>query len=220
MRSITAFSLAVALGLAPAALAADAQKPHEHKGLLKPYPQPPPPIPLTAADKAALEKGEPVMKTLEGDSGGRGAAVFRVNAPADVVWSVIGDFPSYPKWIDNVEETEVYKKTPSTKDVRFELSSLGFSVEYFIHHMYGKAGDTHWCTWTLDYGRNSDLDDSVGYWRVTPVEGKPGQTQVEYSVDLKVKGWVPGFIRSLLVDKGLKEATQWVKIQSEKRVKG
>lgn len=219
MRLITPLLAALALIAAPAAWAADANKPHEHKGVLKPYKQPPPPVSLTAKDQAALGKGEPVMKTLEGESGGRGAAVFRVNAPPDVVWGVISDFKSYPKWIDNVEEIEVYKTTPSTKDVRFELSAIGFSVEYFIHHMYGQADDTYWCTWTLDYARNSDLDDSVGSWRVSPVAQSPGQSQVEYSVDLRVKGWVPGFIRSLLVDKGLKEATQWVKVQSEKRVK-
>jgi hypothetical protein len=72
-------------------------------------------------------------------------------------------------------------------------------------------------TWTLDYSRSSDLDDSVGFWRVTPVEGAPDRAQVEYSVDIAISSWVPGFVRNLLVDDGLKQATSWVKVQSEKR---
>lgn len=204
--------------LAPPALAADASKPHEHQGVIKPYQGAPPAVPLTAADKAKLEQGKPVMKTFEeGEAGGRGVAIFRVNAPPEVVWSVIRDFSRYPEWIDNVEKARIYHQKGDHIDVHFELSALGFSVEYFIAHRCGQTGDARWLTWTLDYAKQSDLDDSVGFWRVTPVEGKPDVTQVEYSVDLRVKGWVPGFIKSLLVNKGLKEATQWVRVQAEKR---
>jgi hypothetical protein len=46
----------------------------------------------------------------------------------------------------------------------------------------------------------------------------PGMSQVEYSVSLSL-GWVPGFIKNLIVDKGLEEATVWVRVQSEKRQK-
>lgn len=205
----------LALGSAGGALAADVGKPHEHKGVLKPYPRPPPPLKLSEKEQARLDEMKPVMRQNEGDGGGRGMAIFKVNASPDVTWAVINDFASYPKWIDEVKKAEVYKKDGGKIDVAFTIKSFPVTIDYFIHHDYDMAG--RWGTWTLDYSRESDLDDSVGFWRVSPVEGNPGQSIVEYSVDIKIKGWVPGFIREMLVDNGLKQATSWVKIQSEKR---
>jgi ribosome-associated toxin RatA of RatAB toxin-antitoxin module len=203
--------------LAPgAALAADAAKPHEHQGKLKPYARPPPPLELSDAEKKALGEGRPVMRQTEGDAtSGRGMAVFRVDASPDVVWATINDFGSYPKWIDGVKKCAVYKKEGGLIDVEFQVSSFPVSADYFIHHDFDMAN--RWGTWTLDYTRNSDLDDSVGFWRVNPAPGDRNQSLVEYSVDVAAKAWLPGFVRTLIVDTGLKQATQWVKVQSEKK---
>jgi hypothetical protein len=206
--------LLIAALFSATALAADPSKPHPHKGVLKPYPRPPPPLKLTDAEKARLDQGKPVMRQLEGESGGRGMAVFRVNAPPDVVWATINEFSSYPKWIDEVKKCDVYKRDGGNIDVAFRISSFPVTIDYYIHHEYDMTN--RWGTWTLDYSRESDLDDSVGFWRVTP-DGDDSKSLVEYSVDIKIKGWVPDFIRELLVDKGLKQATSWVKVQSEKR---
>jgi ribosome-associated toxin RatA of RatAB toxin-antitoxin module len=184
--------------------------------VLPPYGQLPPPQ-FSAADLAQLRSGQAIRRQTEGASGGRGLAIFRVQAPPDVVWAVINDFDQYPKWIHNVDKCQVYQRDGGNIDVDFVISGLGFSAEYYIHHMYHPA--EHWGTWTLDYSRESDLDDSVGFWRVTPWAEDPRQSVVEYSVDVRVRGWVPGFIRGLFVDKGLTQATEWVKVQSEARVK-
>ena len=214
---IPALIVAAAVGAFGAAHAADVNKPHPHKGVLKPYPRPPAPPTLSDKERTQLVSGKPVMQQTEGEAGGRGLAVFRVNAPPDLVWATINDFKSYPKFIDEVKDIEVYKKDGGKIDVRFHIASWGVSLEYFIHHDYDM--ENRWGTWTLDYSRESDLDDSVGFWRVTPVDGQPEQSQVEYSVDIAVKGWVPGFVRGMLVDNGLKAATSWVKVQSERRYK-
>lgn len=208
-------ALLVSSSVAGVAFAADATKPHGHKGVLKPYARPPPPLVLTDKEKARLDQGKAVMRQLEGEAGGRGMAIFRVAASPDVVWAIINDFSSYPKWIDEVKKCDTYRKEGGKIDVAFKISSFPVTIEYFIAHDYDMAN--RWGTWTLDYNRDSDLDDSVGFWRVTPVEGDPTRSMVEYSVDIKIKGWVPEFVRDLLVDKGLKQATSWVKVQSEKR---
>lgn len=208
---------ALSLALSLPASAADASKPHEHKGVLKPYPEKYAPVSLSEAEKKQVAAGKPVFKKTEGDAGGRGIAIFQVNASPDVVWDVLKSFESYPKWIDNVDEIEVYRKKGEDIDVRFEISAMGFSVEYFIAHKFRE--DSRYATWTLDYTRQSDLGDSVGFWKVDPVEGNPNAAVVTYSVDIQIKSWVPGFIRTLLVDNGLKEATSWVKQVSEKRAK-
>ncbi|MDP2339623.1 MAG: SRPBCC family protein [Deltaproteobacteria bacterium] len=218
LSSLLAFVAAAAVVVAAApVLAADPTVPHEHKGKLKPYPRPPKPLVLADTEKAVLLTGKPVMRQTEGEGGGRGLAVFVVNAPPDLAWSTIQDFKSYPKWIPEVKICDVYQKNGGKIDVHFQVASFPVTIDYYIRHDYDLAN--RWGTWTLDYDRQSDLDDSVGFWRVSPVEGSPDQAQVEYSVDIALKGWVPGFVRSILVDNGLKQATQWVKVQSEKRFK-
>ena len=68
----------------------------------------------------------------------------------------------------------------------------------------------------LDYSKESDLDDSTGYWLIYPSPTDPNKTRVEYSVDIRIKGWVPSFIEDMLADQGLEDATRWVKRESEK----
>lgn len=208
-------ALLIASVPASPAFAADKDKPHPHKGVLKPYPRPPPPLKLTAAEQALIDAGKPVMRQAEADAGGRGTAIFAVKASPDVTWATINEFASYPKFIKEVKKCEVYKRNGGKIDVEFKIESFPVEITYFIHHDYDMAN--RWGTWTLDYSRESDLDDSVGFWRVNSVEGKPNEAVVEYSVDIAIKGWVPGFIRQMLVDDGLKTATSWVKVQSEKR---
>ncbi len=195
-----------------AALAGDPSKPHPHQGLLKPYSKRPPPLVLTDAERKTLDGGAPLMRQTPGENGGRALAVFRVSAPPDVVFATIGDYKNYPRFIPEVKKCEVYKRGPGTVDVAFTIKSFPVTIDYWIHHEVDAAARI--VTWTLDYSKDSDLDDSVGFWRLTPI---PTGTQVEYSVDIALKGFVPGFIRSILVDNGLKQATQWVKVQSEKR---
>jgi ribosome-associated toxin RatA of RatAB toxin-antitoxin module len=168
-------------------------------------------VALDAGQEATLVGGQPVYTQIEGAAGGRGVAVFLVNAPPDKVWATIRSFPSYTSWIDGVSACEIYKTEGEHVFVRFELKKMGMGIEYFIDHTYPPGAD--WGTWTLDYDRESDLDDSVGMWRVTP--DASGKTRVEYSVDIQISGWVPGFIREMIVDRGIRDATTWVKVQSE-----
>ena len=96
-------------------------RPHPHNGVLQPYVGTPPAVALDDRERSRLVQGEPVYKRLKTAEGDRGVAVFRVAAPAEVVWSVIVDFASYPLWIDKVAETEVYEIRGEEIFVRFRL---------------------------------------------------------------------------------------------------
>jgi len=205
--------LAATLFLGGPALAADPNTPHPHQGIVAPYVGAPPIPELTANDLETLAKGKPVKKQVEMETGGRGIAIQDVHATPEVVWSRIVQYDKYPEWVDGVYECEEYENTGDTIKVRFKIGSMGIKVEYYIVHTY--RPDEGYMTWTLDYSRESDLDDSVGFWRVIPVEDKPGWTRVYYSVDVRLKGWVPGFIESMLAKNGLTKATAWVKRESE-----
>lgn len=203
--------------LASPALAADPSKPHFHRGSVSSYGGAPPTVALTPDELARLAAGGVVKRQVQYADGGRGVAVQDIQAPPEVVWDRILDFPGYPRMVDNVQECEVYARSGHELKARFVIGALMMSIEYFIDHEVHV--DEGWLTWTLDYERESDLDDSVGFWRVEPVADRPGFTRLFYSVEVKPRGWVPGPIEDYISDAGLTKATAWVKRESEAAVR-
>ncbi len=200
-----------------AAHAADTTKPHMHQGSIPAYQGPPPMVALTPAELARLAAGGVVKRQVQYADGGRGVAVQDIHASPGVVWDRILDFPAYPRMVDNVRECEVYARSDNEIEVRFVIGALMMDIEYYIAHQVHI--DEGWLTWTLDYSRASDLDDSVGFWRVEPVADRPGYTRLFYSVEVKPLGWVPGPIEDYISDAGLTKATAWVKRESEAAVR-
>jgi ribosome-associated toxin RatA of RatAB toxin-antitoxin module len=204
------------LVLLAASQAADPDKPHIHQGSLPSYQGAPPTVPLTAAELATLSGGGVVKRQIKYADGGRGVAVQDIHAPTEVVWDRILDYPAYPRMVDNVLECEVYQRSDERIKARFVIGAMLMSIEYYIDHRVNI--EQGWETWTLDYSRESDLDDSVGFWRVEPVADRPGYTRVFYSVEVKPRGWIPGPIEDFITDAGLTKATAWVKRESEGQV--
>jgi hypothetical protein len=175
--------------VAGAARAADATQPHPHQGVLKPYTGAPPTPTLTEDDLLKLAKGE---------------AVQDVHAEPAVIWSRVTSFANYPEWVDGCYECEPYDTSGGRYKVRFVIGAMLIRVEYFCNHLY--KPDDGYMTWTLDYSRLSDLDDTVGFWRLVPLPDKPGWTRVFYSVEVKLSGWVPGWVEDMLAKSGLRGA--------------
>jgi len=217
LRVSHAIALAVALALTPLSpnpsLAADPNRPHPHRGKLEPFVGAPPRLELDAADRARLAKGEPVLKQVESRSGGRGMLVQDIHAAPQTIWNRIGDFRAYPRMVKHVRECEPYFEHGDDVRVRFVISVLGLHYEYYVHHVFHPQRG--WVTWTLDYTRESDLDDSVGYWAVKALSEKPGWSRLFYSIDMRTRGWMPGFLRHMIAGEGLRDATRWVKREAE-----
>lgn len=205
------FLLLPLLALSAGALAADPNAPHNNQGIVAAYKGAPAKVTLSAEDEAKLAAGQMVQKQGQTGNGGHAVAFMNINATPDKVWSKIINFASYPSWVDNVTSCTVYKHEGSFYYVDFVLSVMGIGVQYYIKHDYQPSQG--YMTWTMDYSRLSDLDDSVGYWRVTAVS--PTVSRLEYSVDIRFKGWIPGFVQDMISTKGLTTATSWVKKQSE-----
>ena len=216
MRNLSLRHIAVFLILLVnlSAQAADPLKPHPHQGIVTPFEGSPPRVTLSEEEEARLSRGEAVLTTLEEASGGRGTAVRDVNAPPEVVWDRIGAFDQYPDMVPRMAESEVYYRDGNDLRVRMVIRVMGLRYEYFIRHDY--QPEKGFVTWTLDYDKLSDLDESVGYWAVLPHPSEPGQSRVFYSIDMKTRGWMPGFVRRMVARQGLEEATGWVKTESEK----
>ena len=207
------FAPLFALFLSGTALAADATKPHDHQGIVAAYTGAPPPVALSAEDLGKLAAGELVTKQVQRGNGGHGVAFQDIKATPDTIWARINNHAMYPSWVNGVKSCQDYKKEGAHVWTAFGLSVLGVNVDYFINHTFVPA--QNYLTWTLDYTRQSDLDDSVGYWRIIPLSTTPVLTRVEYSVDIRFKGWIPGFAQDFIANKGLTDAVSWVKKQSE-----
>ncbi len=188
--------------------------PHDHQGVIAPYEGTPPAMELSAEQRAQLDRGKAVMVQVQDSAGGgRGMCIQDVAAPPEAVWSRITSYDQYPRWVGPVSECANYEVEGDHIKTRFVLKGLGFRIQYFIDHIY--RPDQGFMTWTLDYSRKSDLDDSVGYWFVEPHPARDGWTRLYYSVDVRMKGRVPKFVQDLVTRQGLKEATGWVKRESE-----
>ena len=192
---------------------ADPNKPHPHQGVATQFTTPTRSN-LTAAEESKLDAGQSVKKQVKEGNGGRGIAIMDIQASPERVWSVITNFEKYPDWIDELSLCEIYGQSGDSVRARFIISTMMIKVEYFIHHKLNK--NAGYLTWSLDYNKESDLDDSTGYWLIYPSPADPSKTRVEYSVDIRIKGWVPSFIEDMLADQGLEDATRWVKRESEK----
>lgn len=199
--------------LLSAVFAANPNAPHPHKGVATKFTNPTKAT-LTTSEVNTLSQGKAVLKQVQEGSGGRGIAVFDVAATPAQVWQTITSFEKYPDWIGELSKCETYKRNGDEIFVDFVISTWGVTVEYYVQHQY--KPDAGYMTWTLDYSRESDLGDSTGYWLVYPSPLDPSKTRVEYSVDLRIQGWVPGFIQTMLAESGVEDATKWVKREAEK----
>jgi len=194
------------------AIASDPNAPHPHQGIITKFIAPSPAL-LSPDEQAVLLSGHPVFQQTRHNNIDRKTAIFDVIASPKTVWQVITSFQNYPQWIQEISETEIYVSKGRNICVDFIISVYLVDIQYFIKHDY--QPEKGYMTWTLDYNRKSDLDDSVGYWLVYPSSEGTGKTRVEYSVDLCIGPGIPNFIETILADKGIKNASQWVKKVAE-----
>ena len=90
-------------------------------------------------------------------------------------------------------------------------------MTFFVKHLYYPALNS--LTWTLDYSKKIDFDDSVGYWYVVPHPDRLGWSRVYYSVAVNMYDWVPKTVVNFMSTKALTDATAWVKKFSEAKWK-
>ena len=192
----------------------DPNSPHSHNGILQSIDSAPQPVELNPAQVAQLERGEVVLQQRLDDSGGGGVAVQYISATEKSVWSTILSYHRYKDWVDNVVSCEMYDRRGDDIYVEMISSIMGFKVGLYTKNHLRK--DQQYMSWTLDYQRESDVDDMIGYWRVEQIQESPPITRVDYRTEMKVSG-VPSFVANYLTKDALVSGTQWVKKQAEAR---
>lgn len=190
---------------------------HPHDGKVSPFSAGNPNIKLSDEAVEVLEAGSPFKTQIQDGSTGRGLVVQDVHATTDIVWEKILDFNQYNTMVPNTVFSENYREESNDEHkVIFTQMQVGFpmlKLKFFIRHEYHPKLNS--LTWTLDYDRKSDLDDSCGFWYVVPHPTKPQWSRVYYSVDVAMFDWVPSFVVKFMSQQALTEATGWVKKYSE-----
>lgn len=204
--------------------------PHVHNGKLAPWsPGPFDVLELTKQDEDDLSKDKSVMKQIAaeegGASGGRAICVQDVRAPKSAVWNQILDLDHYVGKVNKLKECKNYavKKKEDGSGWQIKTKMLigvmpGYSYEYYCDHTYCPSLDS--VVWNLDYDKTSDFDDVSGHWHVEDHPRNPSQSRVFYACDIKFKRPVPGPIMNFLTKSALKQATGWVKRESEAKPEG
>lgn len=103
------------------------------------------------------------------------------------------DLDAYDHMVSGVDSCVTYASNDESGGVKcvksaYDISAMGMKFKYFVEHMYDPKAQC--MVFRLDYGKRSDLDDTVGYWYVD----NRGRTscRVYYSCECKLRGWVPG----------------------------
>jgi len=167
----------------------------------------------------------PQTQVMSGESG-RGLVVQDVDAPTNIVWDRILDYDNYSNMVPKTVESKNYniiehRPTKANNYLEREIYTrmkVGFpmlKLEFFIRH-YLHIKEYKSLTWTLDYTKESDFDDSCGYWYCVPHPDDPDErTRLYYSVQVSMFDWVPAFVVDFMSKKALTDATAWVKKYSE-----
>lgn len=199
-------------------------EPHDHDGIVPPFAPGDPKIPLDKKALSTLSTGKPHQTQIESPTGGRGLVVQDVDAPTEIVWEKILDYDNYYKMVPKTIESKNYNvvdvkptKNDPLSQIIYTRMKVGFPVlklEFFIKHLYYPSLNS--MTWTLDYTKKSDFNDSCGFWYVVPHPDDPdNQTRLFYSVEVSMFDWVPKFVVDFMSTKALTDATAWVKKYSE-----
>mmetsp|Transcript_6790 Transcript_6790/g.7707 ORF Transcript_6790/g.7707 Transcript_6790/m.7707 type:complete len:299 (+) Transcript_6790:96-992(+) len=200
--------------------ATDAESPtsHPHQGKVLPFQAGPPKVELDGKAERILSNGKPFQSQIQLETSGRGLVIQDVKAPTHIVWEKILDYDNYAKMVPKTIESENYKvhvhdDNSQTIYTRMKVGFPLIKLEFFIKHEY--KPELNSLTWTLDYSKKSDFDDSCGYWYVIPHPSNPNWSRVYYSVELALFDWMPKFVMNFISNKALTDATSWVKQFSE-----
>lgn len=164
-----------------------------------------------------LKAGHAFKTQMKSGSSGRGLVVQDVKAPTSVVWKKILDYDNYAKMVPKTVESKNYnvenKKNHQIIYTRMKVGFPKLKLQFFVKHVFYPQLNS--LTWTLDYSKKSDFNDSCGYWYVVPVPDDKTMSRVYYSVQVSMFDWVPKFVVDFMSTKALTDATGWVKKYSE-----
>lgn len=161
---------------------------------------------FTERELAKLERGDVVIKTgyrapdVPEEIGGQIAAIVRLKAPIQRVWTILSDWKSYEHIIPNVQEIKLIEQEDNRKLLYFNLSLSVKNIEYYLNYYFYK--EKNLVTFQLDQNKENDFRRFHGYFKFFPV-GEEDLVQIVYSVDVELGKYLPAFIKTYFTKKDM-----------------
>lgn len=159
---------------------------------------------LTEEDRAAIEKGEVVVKgelhkTTEGQNAGRGVAYARAARDVEACWPILVDYGSHPEFMPRLERVTYLERTPERARATHEVRILWSTYRYTVALEFDAPRKT--VAWSLDRSVKNDIKDTTGRWELLPLAG--GATLIKYTVAVDTGMFVPRFLEEFLTRRDL-----------------
>ena len=138
---------------------------------------------------------------------------IRIDAPIDRCFATLIDFATYPQWAGDLKEVHVVESDAQGRGtvVEFRAAAMGRSTTYQLAYDYSAApGRLSWNLVTGDLPRELD-----GAYVLTPVEGDPGSTDVDYELAVDLVYPIPGFVKRRAEGRIIKTALSELKARVE-----
>jgi ribosome-associated toxin RatA of RatAB toxin-antitoxin module len=135
-----------------------------------------------------------------------------VNAPPEVVYSVVTDFANYVHWVSDLKRVEVLERDTLGRplEVEFRAAAFGRSTTYTLRYDYSHAPEQ--LRWTQIEG---DLTESLhGQYRFEPAGAG---TKVSYDLEVELMVPIPAFIKARAAQRIQTQALRELKAQAESR---
>ncbi len=153
------------------------------------------------SDWQSLERGSILLAT-EDEITASGSKYARNSSAAglirhapDLVWKVLTDFETWPKFMPHITRTRVTRKDGSRTWVRQNYRVVFFGMEHTtVYNLDPRLGEL---SWSLDLTQKHDITSSKGRWQLIPAnEGH--ETLIRYAAEMDAGRSVPTSIEGML----------------------
>ena len=135
-----------------------------------------------------------------------------VNAPPQVVYSVVTDFAHYVDWVSDLKDVTVLESDHDARpiEVEFRAAAYGRSTTYALRYDYSRAPDQ--LKWSQTRG---DITESLeGQYRF---DAAGDGTKVTYDLEVELMVPIPAFVKSRAAQRIQTQALRELKARAESR---
>ncbi|MGI9018406.1 MAG: SRPBCC family protein [Euzebya sp.] len=132
-----------------------------------------------------------------------------VDAAPGAVYDVVGDFESYPQWLEQFKEAEVLVTRDDgwAQKVRYVLSTMGISLGMTLVYTYT---DTR-VEWVLESGDMMTRNDGS----YDMVDNGDGTTTLTYELVVETNVPLPSIVRKSIAKKTVSDSLKAIKQRAE-----
>lgn len=134
---------------------------------------------------------------------------IQIDADLGTVYDTVGDFESYPGWLDEFKEVEVVKTRDDgwAEEVEYVLSSMGITIHMTLGYTYT---DTR-VEWVLLEGDMMSRNDGA----YDMVDNGDGTTSLTYELLVETNVPLPSMVRKRIAKKTVHDSLKAIKKRAE-----